>query len=107
MKPGKNSLQTIAIVGALITLGAGTNIAHAASAEVTYKAKLLPLNAKTTGSDARGEATFTISGDQLTIRVTAKDVPPNMEHLQHFQGFATGDGTCKCPTAREDKKWRR
>jgi hypothetical protein len=70
---------------------------------VTYKAKLLPLNAKTTGSDARGEATFTVSGDQLTIRVTAKDVPPNMEHLQHFHGFATGDGTSKCPTAREDK----
>ena len=70
---------------------------------MTYEAKLLPLNAKTTGSDASGEATFTISGDRLIIRVTAKGVPPNMEHLQHFHGFATGEGTSRCPTARDDK----
>jgi hypothetical protein len=56
---------------------------------VTYKAELSPLNSKTTGSDARGEATFTISGDQLTIHVSAKGVSPNMEHLQHLHGFAT------------------
>jgi hypothetical protein len=70
---------------------------------MTYKAKLLPLNVKTTGSDAGGEATFTISGDQLTIRVTARGVPPNMEHLQHFHGFANGDRTFRCPTAGDDK----
>jgi len=103
MKPGKNLLQTIAIVGALVAFAGGMNVAHAASTDGTYKAKLMPLNAKTTGSDASGEATFTISGDRLTIRVTAKGVPPNMEHLQHFHGFATGDGTSRCPTARDDK----
>ena len=29
--------------------------------------------------------------------------PPNMEHLQHFHGFAKGDRTSRCPTARDDK----
>jgi hypothetical protein len=70
---------------------------------VTFKAELSPLNSKTTGSDASGEATFTISGDKLTIRITAKGVPPNMEHLQHFHGFAKGDRTSECPTVRNDK----
>ena len=70
---------------------------------MTYKAELSPLNAKTTGSDASGEATFRISGDRLTIRVTAKGVPPNMEHLQHFHGFAKGDRISRCPTAGDDK----
>lgn len=103
MKRGKNLLQTVAIVGALVAFAGGTSAAHAASAGVIYKAKLLPLNAKTTGSDASGEATFTISGDRLTIKITAKGVPSNMEHLQHFHGFATGDATSRCPTARDDK----
>ena len=103
MKPGKNSFQTVAIAGALAAFVGGANVAHAASTDVTYKATLLPLNAKTVGSDASGEATFTISADRLTIRVTTKGLPPNMEHLQHFHGFATGDRTSRCPTARDDK----
>jgi hypothetical protein len=102
MEPGKNSLQIIAMAIALIAFAGGSTI-HAAGADVTYKAKLLPLNAKTTGSDASGEATFTISGDRLTINVAAKGVPSNIQHLQHFHGFATGDGRSRCRTARDDK----
>ena len=81
----------------------GISVVEAEKADVTYKAELSPLNSKTTGSDASGEATFMISGDKLTIRITAKGVPPNMEHLQHFHGFAEGDRTPKCPTTRNDK----
>ncbi len=82
---------------------AGISVVHAENAGVTYKAQLSPFNSKTTGSSTRGEATFTISGDRLTIHVTANGVPPNMEHLQHFHGFAKSDWTARCPTGRDDK----
>ena len=103
MRPGKRVLTSIGLAGVLAILAMETLIARAANAEVNYKAELSSLNVKTTGSKASGEATFTISGDRLRIRVTAKDVPPNLEHLQHFHGFAKGDRTSRCPTARDDK----
>jgi hypothetical protein len=103
MKFVKRALAIIGFAGVLAVFAVETLVAHAANSDVTYKAELSPLNEMTTGSRASGEATFTISGDQLTIRVTAKGVPPNMEHLQHFHGFATGDRTSRCPTARDDK----
>ncbi len=90
-----------AIAGVLAGF-AGISAVQAENADVTYKAELSPLNTKTTGSDAGGEATFTISGDELTIHVTAKGVSSNMEHLQHLHGFAKGDRKSKCPTARND-----
>jgi len=80
----------------------GMPIAHGANADVVYKAELSALNAKTTGSEVSGEASFTIYGDRLTIRISAHGVPPNMEHLQHLHGFAKGDRTSRCPTARND-----
>ena len=102
MRLQKNSLAAMSLAGVLAGL-AGISVVQAENADVTYKAELSPLNSKTTGSDSSGEATFTISGDKLTIRITAKDVPPNMEHLQHFHGFAKGDRTSECPTTRNDK----
>jgi hypothetical protein len=95
-------ITAIGIGGVLATV-AGVSIVQGANARVTYKAELSPLNSTTTGSDASGEATFTISGDRLTIVISAKGVPPSMEHLQHFHGFATDDRTSRCPTARDDK----
>lgn len=102
MRLRKNSFAVMSLAGVLAGL-AGISVVQAENADVTYKAELSPLNSKTTGSDASGEATFTISGDKLTIRITAKGVPPNMEHLQHFHGFAKGDRTSECPTTRDDK----
>jgi CHRD domain len=81
---------------------AGISVVQAENADMTYKAELSPLNSKAIGSDARGEATFTVSGDQLTIHVSANGVSPNMEHLQHLHGFAKGGRKSKCPTARND-----
>lgn len=92
----------MSLAGVLAGL-AGISMVQAENADVTYKAELSPLNSKTTGSDSSGEAAFTISDDKLTIRITAKGVPPNMEHLQHFDGFTKGDRTSECPTARNDK----
>ena len=100
MRLQKHSFATIA--GALAGF-AGISVVQAENADVTYKAELSPLNSKTAGSEARGEATFTISGDQLTIHVSAKGVSPNMRHLRHLHGFAKGDRKAKCPAARNDK----
>lgn len=102
MKSGKRGLATIGLAGVLAVLAGETLVARAANVDVTYKAELSPLNETTIGSKVSGEATFTISGDRLTIRITAKGVPPNMEHLQHFHGFANSDRTSRCPTARDD-----
>ncbi|MCC6315749.1 MAG: CHRD domain-containing protein [Thermomicrobiales bacterium] len=70
---------------------------------MAYHATLSPLNASVTGSEASGEATFTINGDDLTIHIEMKGVPPDMAHLQHFHGFAEGDKASACPTAADDK----
>lgn len=97
------------IVMRMIVLGvlaiAGTALVSAAPAAAetptVYVAKLLPMNSKVTGRDATGEARFTISGDSLTIRITAQGVPPGMVHWQHFHGFKDNrDATC--PTAAAD-----
>jgi len=103
MKFVKRVLAIMGFAGVLAVFAVETLVAQAANSEATYKAELSSLNEMTTGSKASGEATFTISGDQLTILVTAKGVPPNMEHLQHFHGFVKGDRTSRCPTARDDK----
>jgi hypothetical protein len=96
-----NSLAATSLAGALVGFS-GISLVQAENAHRTYKAELSPLNSKTIGSSARGEATFTISGDQLTIHVNAMGVSPNVEHLQHFHGFAKGDRKSKCPTVRND-----
>jgi Cu/Zn superoxide dismutase len=67
----------------------------------TYKPALHALNSGTTGSTAKGEATFTIDGDQLTITVDAQGLPPDMMHLQHFHGFKDGHAAA-CPDAAAD-----
>jgi hypothetical protein len=102
MRPEKRGLATIGLAGVLAVLAGEALVARGANADVTYKAELSPLNERTTGSKSSGEATFTISGGRLTIRVTAKSVPPNMEHLQHFHEFAKGDRGSRCPTVRDD-----
>ena len=74
----------------------------AAEGAETYTAKLQGLNAAAVGSEATGEATFTIDGDQLTIVVNADGLPPNMMHLQHFHGFKDGSDA-RCPDSAADK----
>jgi len=77
-------------------------LSYAAQAEdAVYVAKLMPLNAAVTGSDATGTATFTIKGDQLTIVVDAEGTPGGIMHLQHFHGFPDGKAAT-CPGADAD-----
>src|SRR6185437_11813517 len=54
---------------------------------IVYAATLHPMNSKVTELQSTGEARFTITGDTLMISINVKDVPPNIEHWQHFHGF--------------------
>jgi hypothetical protein len=54
-----------------------------------------------TGSSATGEVRFTIRGDSLTILVNASGLPNDIEHWQHFHGFADGRQAV-CPTVAAD-----
>ena len=101
MQIGKLSFAAVGIASLLTSLG-GVSMVHAQQPDATYRATLLPLNSEATGSEASGDVTFTISGDRLTIQVTAKGVPPDTEHWQHIHGFVEGDQQSTCPAASED-----
>lgn len=99
MKPQR--LYLGAAVGLALTLGvmAGPPPVHAA--QITYVAKLAPMNSSVTGSEAGGTARFTVSGNTLTITVDAHGLPPGMSHMQHLQGFIDGRNAT-CPGADAD-----
>lgn len=86
----------------VIALAGMVGTAAAQEAAETYRADLAPLNTETTGSEAGGTATLTISGDSLTIRLDATGTPLETMHLQHFHGFAEGDKASRCPTSAGD-----
>ncbi len=91
-----------AAAGLALMLGAGIVAGQPAhAAETIYTTKLMPMNAKVTGSEAGGEARFTISGDTLTITVDAHGLPPGMAHMQHLHGFVSGNNAM-CPGAGAD-----
>jgi hypothetical protein len=91
-----------AATGLALALGIGVFAGQPAhAAETTYTAKLMPMNAKVTGSEAGGEAQFTVSGDTLTITVDAHGLPPGMAHMQHLHGFISGKNAM-CPGAGAD-----
>ncbi len=47
------------------------------------------------GSQASGKARITVDGDQITVRVQARGLSPNLVHVQHIHGV----GQNECPTA--------
>src|ERR1700733_4038748 len=61
-----------------------------ATTDALYVAELHPINVKASGLEAGGEMRFAVHGDRLTIKVSVHGVPPNIEHWQHFHGFADG-----------------
>jgi hypothetical protein len=80
---------------------AGTPATEAeAQPTVVYVAPLHALNTKITGVETTGEARFSITGDTLTISVSADKLPPDIMHLQHFHGFKDNrDATCPTESA--------
>ena len=100
MRFQKFSCAAAGITAALAAFGSIP--VHGKDSDILYRAELLPLNTDVTGSKATGEVIFEVSGDQLTIRVIADEVPPDVEHLQHFHGFPEGSRAASCPTGRAD-----
>jgi len=98
MKRSKRHFPTAS--GLVLAFGVAAAV-HAAPAAETYVAKLVPLNAKAAGGEARGEARFAVSGDTLTIEVNAQGLPPGMAHMQHLHGFVDGRNAT-CPGANAD-----
>jgi hypothetical protein len=96
------SITSICIAAALAGFG-NISAVQAQDSDVVYRAELLPLNISITESSGLGEVVYTITGDQLTISVTAEGVASSIEHWQHFHGFAEGDEAANCPGADADK----
>ena len=94
----KNTLVAVAAAATLLVGCAGGGLPAAGP---TYTAQLQPLNSGVTGSEASGQATFVEDGDRLTIRIRVEGVPANIEHWQHFHGFADG-APATCATAAAD-----
>ena len=95
-----------AAMALLVVMGCAGNPDPEASAatgqdaDLVYTARLVPLNATVTGSQAAGEVTFGITGDRLTIATDARGLPEDMTHWQHFHGFKDGrDATCPASSA--------
>lgn len=105
----KLSLATAAALLATFTMSAVAasepaampSMSATSKTEVTYVAKLHPMNEGVTGLQTTGEARFVVSGDQIAISIDARDLPPGMMHLQHFHGFADNH-QATCPTAAAD-----
>jgi hypothetical protein len=96
----------LAITQALFAAAGAAGLLAAASAQTNdqsstaYVAHLSALNTTVTGLKTVGEATFTIKGDSLTIAVNASGLPKDIEHWQHFHGFADGrQATCPAKAA--------
>jgi hypothetical protein len=96
------SFKSTCVAAAFVGFG-NVSAAQAQDRSVAYRAELLPLNTDITGSRGAGDVTYAISGDQLTISVTAEGVPSSTEHWQHFHGFAESDQAARCPGADDDK----
>lgn len=77
-------------------------VAAQSSAHADYVAHITALNVKASGHHSSAVASFKIRGDSVTIDVRARDVSPDLAHLQHFHGFPDGRASA-CPTAAQDR----
>lgn len=98
-------------LGAVLIVVAGCNTAtksnqenkaKVAAQQIVYEAHLQPLNSKVTGLQTTGDARFVVANDTMTVTINVKNAPPNMEHWQHFHGFAN-DSMAVNATAADDK----
>ncbi len=70
--------------------------------KVIYEAHLSALNSNVTGMQPNGNARFVIADDTMTVTIDMNQVPPNMQHWQHFHGFKN-DSLASCPPQSADK----
>lgn len=77
-------------------------IVEEATEETVYEAELSGLNTDITGSETKGTARFVVNGNTISVTIEVEGAPANVEHWQHFHGFANGDDA-QCPTADQDE----
>lgn len=94
--------RKITTLATVIGLAGLASASAAQDADSVWRADLVPMNTETTGSDATGTATLTVTDDTLTIHIDATGTPAGIMHLQHFHGFPEGDETSTCPSAEAD-----
>ena len=88
-----------ALAAALSTGAAASASAHTDSPGKSenrtqvFRAELTQLN----DSGARGDAKLRLKGDELTIRIRATGLAPNLVHAQHIHGV--GNSECPPPSA--------
>ncbi|WP_420136703.1 hypothetical protein [Sphingomonas sp.] len=90
--------MTSRVLATLVATGMTfSGIAGAAMAQ-TYRVHLTSLNAGKIGSAPEGNATLKVVGDTLEVRIKMNGVPANIEHWEHFHGFADArNATCVTP----------
>lgn len=66
-----------------------------------YEAQIQSLNSNVTNLQTSGKARFVIDGNKMHITIDIKNVPPAIEHWQHFHGF-TDEGIATCASESED-----
>ncbi|MCW8194619.1 hypothetical protein F6455_07450 [Proteobacteria bacterium 005FR1] len=67
----------------------------ALSQSLDYRAPLQPMNPQLTEPGLTGEVQIRVLGDELSIRVEADGLAPEMMHLQHLHGSRDGmDAEC-------------
>jgi hypothetical protein len=95
-------LQALAGLAIMVAAPVAMQAADASdNAATVYVAHLRPMNRSVTEHNANGEARFTIAGDNMTIRIDMRGVPPSLEHWQHFHGFKDNQAAA-CPVAAAD-----
>ena len=93
----------IMAIGIIAVVATGCNNSNTnKNQQVTYEARLEPLNSNVTGLQTSGEARFVVADDTMTVTIDVKNAPPGIEHWQHFHGFAN-DSSATCATAADDK----
>lgn len=80
------------------SLSAEKGAASETSMVKMYTVNFNPLN----GSGVSGTAELTLNGNELTVKVNATGLEPNMVHPQHIHGFAENKGNSTCPTPAAD-----
>ena len=99
----KEILWSLAVAGCMcVCYASRAALADSDAVNATYVAHLAGLNSKVTGSNASGEARFTVKGDALTIHIDMSGLPPGIMHLQHFHSF-TDNRQAQCATQRPIK----
>lgn len=112
-----NSIISSLFIGSFLMFGVACSapdeeVINSADLQITLDAEKKAEAAKTkmytvdftalNGSGVSGTAELTLSGDQLTVKVNATGLEPNMVHPQHIHGFIGNKANSTCPTAAAD-----